>query len=146
MCIRKWKNTCGRGLRDLICGFSVPVYWFACLQVSRFTCLQVCVPKPRKQGNWEAWKQGLSVPRPTGRAVASPGDWLSRRDYIVRFPAWYIMQKMLKKKPKVRRKPTVQLSPMEHMSVRSTREMLRESGLKMTRITKKYWSALKTLS
>jgi hypothetical protein len=53
---------------------------------------------------------------------------------------------MRKKKPKGNQKPTVQLSPMEQISLRSTRELLRDSGLKMPRITNKYWSALKTLS
>jgi hypothetical protein len=35
---------------------------------------------------------------------------------------------------------------MEQISVCSTRKLLRDSGLKMPRITNKYWSALKTLS
>jgi hypothetical protein len=56
------------------------------------------------------------------------------------------MQVMRKKKAKSKQNSVVQLSPMEQMSVRSTREMLRESGLKMPSITNKYWAALKTLS
>jgi hypothetical protein len=53
---------------------------------------------------------------------------------------------MRKKKTKGKQKPTVKLSQMEQLSLRSTRKLLHDSGLKMPRITNKYWSALKTLS
>jgi hypothetical protein len=55
------------------------------------------------------------------------------------------MQLMLQKKTTGKHQPTVQLSPMEQISLRSTRKLLRDSGLKMPSITNKYWAALKTL-
>lgn len=50
------------------------------------------------------------------------------------------------KKRKNKQSTTVKISRMERMSLKTDREVLRDLGLKMPRITPKYWLAVKVLS
>jgi len=53
---------------------------------------------------------------------------------------------MRTKKRKNKLSTTVKMSRMERMSLKTDREVLRDLGLKMPRITPKYWRAVKILS
>jgi hypothetical protein len=56
------------------------------------------------------------------------------------------MPLMRKKLRKNKQKKAIKLSPMEQMSLEDNRAALRDMGLKMPRITPKYWGAIKLLS
>jgi hypothetical protein len=53
---------------------------------------------------------------------------------------------MRKQKRKNKQRATVTLSPVERMSVEFDKKVIRDMGLKMPRMTPKYWLAVKTLS
>ncbi len=53
---------------------------------------------------------------------------------------------MNKKKQKAKQSTAVKMSRMERMSLKTNREVLRDLGLKMPRVTPKYWLAIKKLS